>query len=236
MSVPEIVAGPSEWLALVLLGALVALDSVSWPQVMISRPLVAATLAGWIMGAPSAGFLCGAALELMAMLYAPFGAARYPEPGPASVVAGSAYAAAGASTVAPLAAALLLGWALARVGGWSVQLQRRVNERLLLGPSDLASRPREIEARHVLAMLADGLRGALLVGAFAVPAMLITGLSTLGVWEPAQTAYALAAIVLTIAVASGATARRAAHGVQGWPYFLGGASLGLVLLWLGAVQ
>ncbi|MEN8144477.1 MAG: PTS sugar transporter subunit IIC [Gemmatimonadota bacterium] len=236
MPVPEIVADPGEWLVLVLLGALTGLDSVSWPQVMTSRPLVAATLAGWVMGSPSAGFLCGAALELMAMLYAPYGAARYPETGPASVVAGSAYAAAGASTVAPLATALLLGWALARVGGWSVQLQRRVNERLLLGPSDLASRPRRVEARHLLAMAVDGVRGALLVGAFAVPAMLITGLSTLGVWAPAQTAYALAAIVLTIAVASGAAARRAAHGVQGWPFFIGGAVLALVLLRLGAVQ
>ncbi|MEE9206777.1 MAG: PTS sugar transporter subunit IIC [Gemmatimonadota bacterium] len=233
MPVPEIVAGPGEWLALVLLGALTALDSVSWPQAMISRPLVAATLAGWIMGSPAAGFLCGAALELMDMLHAPYGAARYPEPGPASVVAGSAYAAAGATTVGPLAAALLLGWALAQVGGWSVQLQRRVNEHLLPDRTNLASRPREIEARHVLAMLVDGVRGALLVGSFTVPAMLITGLSTLGEWEPAQTAYAITAIVLTVAVASGAAARRAAHGVQGWPYFMGGALLGLVLLWLG---
>ena len=65
-------------LPLSLLGALLGLDTVSFPQAMLSRPIVAATLGGAIVGAPLAGLIVGATLELIAVETLPFGASRYP--------------------------------------------------------------------------------------------------------------------------------------------------------------
>ena len=60
---------------------------------MISRPLVAATLAGAFIGDSPSGLLVGAALELIALETLPFGASRYPEWGSAAVVGGAIFAA-----------------------------------------------------------------------------------------------------------------------------------------------
>jgi len=76
-------------LAVVLLvgwGTLVALDLVSVPQAMLSRPLVAGTVAGWIVGDVEAGLRVGIVLELFALDVLPIGAVRYPDYGPATVV------------------------------------------------------------------------------------------------------------------------------------------------------
>src|SRR5690348_10088042 len=72
-----------------LLAGVLGLDVVSFPQAMISRPIVAATLGGAFLGAPVAGLVCGAALECLALESLPVGASRYPEWGSASVVAGA---------------------------------------------------------------------------------------------------------------------------------------------------
>jgi PTS system mannose-specific IIC component len=76
-------------LPIALLGGLLGLDVVSFPQAMFSRPLVAATLAGALLGQPSSGLLIGVALELVALETLPFGASRYPEWGSAAVVGGA---------------------------------------------------------------------------------------------------------------------------------------------------
>src|SRR5579862_3071025 len=72
-----------------LLGAIAGLDVVSFPQAMISRPIVAATVGGAFAGNAAAGLLVGAAVELIALETLPVGASRYPEWGSASVVAGA---------------------------------------------------------------------------------------------------------------------------------------------------
>ena len=79
----------TDLLPLLLLGGLLGLDVVSFPQMMISRPLVAATIAGAFVGHAGNGILAGAALELIALATLPFGASRYPEWGSAAVVAGA---------------------------------------------------------------------------------------------------------------------------------------------------
>ena len=81
------------WLTLALLGGVVGLDATSFPQAMLSRPLIAATLAGWAFGRPGAGLLLGALIEMFSLVILPFGAARYPESGTAAAAAGAAYAA-----------------------------------------------------------------------------------------------------------------------------------------------
>ena len=81
-----------ELIPLALLGGVLGLDVVSFPQAMISRPIVAATLAGGLLGQAPSGMLIGAALELIALETLPFGASRYPEWGSASVVGGAIFA------------------------------------------------------------------------------------------------------------------------------------------------
>ena len=75
---------------LTLLGAVLGLDAVSFPQAMLSRPIVAATLGGAFVGNAEVGLLVGATLELIALETLPVGASRYPEWGSASVVGGAA--------------------------------------------------------------------------------------------------------------------------------------------------
>src|SRR5690606_39516372 len=87
---------PADALWLLLLGGWMAVDGTSVGQFMVSRPLVAASLAGWIVGDPAAGLTVGVILELFHLAVLPVGAARYPEGGPAAVVAGSLYGAASA--------------------------------------------------------------------------------------------------------------------------------------------
>ena len=44
---------------LALLGSWAALDGTSIGQIMVSRPIVSATLAGWLVGDPATGLLVG---------------------------------------------------------------------------------------------------------------------------------------------------------------------------------
>ena len=54
---------------------------------MVSRPLIAGTLAGWWLGDPALGLEIGAIFELFHLAGVPAGGSRVPESGPASVVA-----------------------------------------------------------------------------------------------------------------------------------------------------
>ncbi|MEP6589812.1 MAG: PTS sugar transporter subunit IIC [Gemmatimonadota bacterium] len=79
-------------LALVAWGVFVAVDLVTVPQGLFSRPLVAASVAGAIAGNVTAGLLAGMVLELYALDVLPIGASRYPDYGPAAVAAGASAA------------------------------------------------------------------------------------------------------------------------------------------------
>ncbi len=155
-------------LPLTVLGGVVGLDVVSFPQAMISRPIVAATLGGAVLGAPTAGLVCGAALECLALEALPVGASRYPEWGSASVVAGAvgAHAAAGQPLpgAAAFAMAVVVGIATAWVGGWTMVQHRRLIAavaRPRLGQLAAGSRG-TVVGLQLFGLAADLLRGALL--------------------------------------------------------------------------
>jgi hypothetical protein len=78
---------PHVVLPLLLWGTLVGLDLVSVPQAMISRPVVAGTVAGALAGDVEAGLRVGILFELFALDVLPVGAVRYPDYGPATVSA-----------------------------------------------------------------------------------------------------------------------------------------------------
>ena len=70
-----------------LLGGLLALDGTSVGQFMVSRPLVAGALVGWLLGDPATGVAVGAILELYLLVSFPTGGSRFPEGATATVVA-----------------------------------------------------------------------------------------------------------------------------------------------------
>lgn len=114
---------------LLLWGTLVGLDLVSVPQAMISRPIVAGSVAGALVGDLEVGFRIGVLFELFALDVLPAGAARYPDYGPATVSA----VALGAGTPWELGLGLsvALGLVIAVAGGWSLQVVRRWNARAI---------------------------------------------------------------------------------------------------------
>jgi PTS system mannose-specific IIC component len=116
-------------LPLGLLGALLGLDTVSFPQALLSRPLVAATLGGALVGAPVDGLLMGAALELIALETLPFGASRYPEWGSASAVGGALFGSFPANPAGAMSLAMIAALATAWVGGWTMVRLRQLNAR-----------------------------------------------------------------------------------------------------------
>ncbi len=117
----------AEIVQLALLGAVLGLDVVSFPQMMISRPLVAATIAGAMVGEVGSGMLAGVVLELFALETLPFGASRYPEWGSASVVGGAIFAAEPDPRMGGLAVAILGALAAAWVSGHSMVWMRRLS-------------------------------------------------------------------------------------------------------------
>jgi mannose/fructose/N-acetylgalactosamine-specific phosphotransferase system component IIC len=225
----ELPLGVVSWLALVGLGGVLALDAVSWPQAMVSRPLVSGTVGGWVLGDPEAGFLVGALLELLSLRFPPFGATRYPDAGPAGLIAGAAYAGAGGSDLAALVTALIAGWAVGWIGSASVHWRRQLNARLLAPADALAADPRRLERRHRLAALVDGSRGALLTAGFLLPAVVAAALAAGGATGVGATTLGAAALVTSLAVAAGAGGRTVSFGLRGWPLLLVGAVLGALL-------
>lgn len=119
-----------ELLPLSLLGAVVGLDVVCFPQMMYSRPLVAATLAGAFVGDATRGMVVGVVLELIAIATLPFGASRYPEWGSAAVVGGALSATLPGDHAGVVTLGVLSALATAWVGGWTLVKLRQWNAAL----------------------------------------------------------------------------------------------------------
>jgi mannose/fructose/N-acetylgalactosamine-specific phosphotransferase system component IIC len=213
-------------LPVAVLGAVCGLDVVSFPQAMISRPIVAATAAGALAGDASAGLLVGAALELIALETLPVGASRYPEWGSASVVGGTLAAAAPAGSPATIAVTILATLATAAVGGWSMVALRKWNA--TRARTNLPALERG-SARTVNALQLGGLTADLARGA-ALTVVALLALSPLV--HAAATHWAVDART-SVAVVAGAAAAIAAaaawrlfHGIPGTRWLFGAGLVG----------
>jgi mannose/fructose/N-acetylgalactosamine-specific phosphotransferase system component IIC len=155
-------------LPVLLLGAILGLDVVSFPQAMISRPIVAATLAGAFAGQTAAGLVVGVALECLALETLPFGASRYPEWGSASVVGGLVGTRGADGAMLPEPAAWVIGVmaaiATAWLGGWTMVWHRRLIARWARVRLDAMAggSMRTVMSLQVYGLTADLLRGAAL--------------------------------------------------------------------------
>lgn len=218
-------------LALALLGGLVGLDVVSFPQAMISRPIVAATLGGAVLGSPVEGLMMGAVLELLALETLPVGAAWYPEWASASVVGGALFAAGGVPPAGSLALAMLGAVVTAWAGGWTMQWVRRLNghwARRNLAAID-AGNASTVLTLQLRGLAADFLRGAVLAGvavALLSPAMT----AMLEYWSLSVGASIAVAVGIATAVAASAAWKRSRVALGAPWYLVGGLAIGLAAL------
>ena len=222
----------AQLLPLALLGAVLGLDVVSFPQAMISRPLVAATAAATLLGDPGRGLLVGATLEMFALETLPFGASRYPEWGSAAVVAGSLFAIHGGdASPGGLTFAVLAGLTCAWIGGWSMVQLRKLNASLARKRHDAVASgsKRVVEGLQVFGLTADLVRGGVLT-ALMLAAFTPVQRYVLGAW--ASDARVSHAVVVGIAASVAAAAVwKCTHAAPGARWLLAaGIAVGLALL------
>ena len=216
---------------LALLGGVLGLDTVSFPQAMLSRPIVGATIAGAFMGDASAGLLAGATLELFAVDTLPFGASRYPEWGSAGVIGGAFFATAAGFEAGRLTTSALAALIVAWVGGWSMVQVRKLNARWARARHEAVASGarRTVIGLQVSGLVADLFRGIILtgVGLAALHPLQLSALRSWGTGAPLSRAMVVGAAG---AVSLGA-AYKLFHAVPGftWQFLLGLAG-GLTLV------
>lgn len=221
-------------LPIALLGALLGLDVVSFPQAMVSRPIVAATLAGALIGHPSAGLLIGVVLELIALDTLPFGASRYPEWGSAGVVGGALFAAQPPGMPGALPASLLAALLTASVSGWSMVVLRRIIASRLERTRDSieAGSRSALLSLHLSGMTMDLLRAALVTTlGMIIFSPLVRAI--VAIWG-SDSAASRAVVVVIAAIVAGGALWKVFHSVSHvlW-FFLGGLLVSAALLVVG---
>ena len=220
-----------EVLPMAILGALLGLDVVSFPQAMISRPIVAATLAGAFIGHAAAGLFAGAALELIALETLPFGASRYPEWGSASVVGGAIFASQPNGRAGALAVAVLAALATAWIGGWTMHVHRTMialwAKRLRKGLD--SGSYRTVVGLQIFGLTMDLGRGLVLTG-LALLAFHPIVRASLATWS-VDAGISRAVVSAMCAVVGGAAAWKLFNTFGGARWiFIGGVIIGLALV------
>ncbi|HEY3286506.1 MAG TPA: PTS sugar transporter subunit IIC [Gemmatimonadaceae bacterium] len=223
---------PGTLVLLTIVGAVVGLDFVSFPQAMLSRPLVSATLGGFICGDIASGLLVGVLLECFALETMPFGASRYPEWGPASVAAGAMAVVPGNPELAArtLPLAVLAGLCAAMLGGQTLVWLRRFN-------LSVAGRYRdEVAAGDATALIAVHWTGLVLDfgRAGAVTAIFVTALIPLRnqLQDALHTVSGVDSVAVSAVIAvgvAGAAVWKVVHGAKDYArYVVAGLLVGLL--------
>lgn len=214
---------------LAVLGAVVGLDFVSFPQAMLSRPLVASTLAGALCGSATDGLFVGVLLECFALETMPFGASRYPEWGPASVAAGAVVAlhggVDGAERLVPFAvlAGLLCAYAGGQTMVWlrqfNLKVAGRYRDQLAAGDASAVLRV------HAAGMAVDTLRAVALTVLFLM--VLLPAASVIAPWLRESGVRSLAFAGSVAVGVGGGAVWKVTHTTKGYQWWLaGGAILG----------
>jgi mannose/fructose/N-acetylgalactosamine-specific phosphotransferase system component IIC len=186
--------------AIPLLGGLLALDETTVGQFMVSRPIVAGVLAGWLIGDPVAGIGVGAFMELFSLVALPAGGARLAATPSGTVAAVATAAALPMPGALPLA--LLWGLVLAEVGGYGVDRLRHWNASAWARVEERGLSTRDVVLVHWRSIVLDGVRGALIAGVGAWLGRLALG-GLAGAW-PLDAATTAAFLLLAVSVDLGA--------------------------------
>jgi mannose/fructose/N-acetylgalactosamine-specific phosphotransferase system component IIC len=222
---------PLQLLPVAILGAVLGLDVVSFPQAMISRPVVAATLGGTLIGESSSGLLVGAILELIALETLPFGASRYPEWGSAAVVGGVIFGSHAAHPAGAMTLAVVSALATTWVGGWTMVQLRKLNARWAGKRRDAleAGARGSVVSLQLIGMTADLARGFLLT---AIAYALLAPLAAFCIDRWSIDARLSRSMVVGIAASvAGGAAWKLFHSTNGARWlFLGGLAVGLFML------
>jgi mannose/fructose/N-acetylgalactosamine-specific phosphotransferase system component IIC len=126
-------------LGIALVGGIIGLDRTAAGQFMISQPIVAGPLTGWLLGDPTAGIIIGAVLELIWVLDLPVGT-FVPADATIGTISATAIAALAAPSGAPVPLAgfsILLSTAMVTLTRKAEGLVRRWN--LLISDKVLVS-------------------------------------------------------------------------------------------------
>ncbi len=162
----------TELLWIGLWGGMVSLDTTAFLQIMISRPLVACTVMGMILGDVQLGFLIGMLLEPAYISELPVGAAKFSE---SNVGAATSAAAAILTTsrfpdrvTAVIVIVLIASVPISAAGGALVGVMRRFNTRNYTRLLDrrLIS-PKNVRAAHTAGLAAAFLLGFVLAAGAA---------------------------------------------------------------------
>lgn len=218
---------PAGLVAVLVWGIVASLDLVSGPQLLLSRPLVAGTVSGLLLGDPLAGLAVGAVLEMFALEVVPIGAIRYPDFSLAAVA--GTVAAVGRPLPLVLGLAVGVGLVLAEGSRGLMDVVRRRNARAVQSQAAaLAGGDADVVARLQLGGLwRDTLRATMLLVAGLAAAVALRRLGT----PPPGLGVALT----SIAVAGGAAAalngavRTISQGGR-WPWLAVGGVGGVLLL------
>jgi PTS system mannose-specific IIC component len=153
-----------------LVGGVLCLDRV-FLQAMVSRPVVAGPLTGWVLGDPVTGLICGALIELFWIDRAAIGKYVPPNDTVTAVIVTAAAVLAGEGlgglsrelTAFALLVLLPLGYAGQRMDAWIM----RSNDRLAKKAVTLAEQADigGIERQHLLGLLRAFILPALFIGA-----------------------------------------------------------------------
>lgn len=220
-----------DMLPVALLGGILGMDVVTFPQAMISRPIVAATVAGALIGNPVAGLAMGAVLELLALEMLPFGASRYPDWGSASVVGGALFAEQWDAPAGALAASLLAALVTAILSGRSMVWLRRLNASLSAREHEALEKgsARAVNGLQLFGLSADLARGF----AVTLVAMLVfTPLTAavVGSWGT-DARYSRAVVVAMVAAVSAGAVWKIFHLVpRARLLFVAGLAIGALVL------
>lgn len=215
---------------LAVLGAVLGLDVVSFPQAMLSRPIVAATAAGALIGQPARGVLIGVALEFFALESLPFGASRYPEWGSAAVVGGALFGMTPSETPGAMLVATFAALVTASIGGSSMVLLRRWNARWAKRQQQGLARGSglTITGLQLAGMTADLLRGGVLTfGALVVFSPLREALLATITISPMRSRAVVVAVASAVGLAAVWKVVRTTAGARWWLF--GGLAAGFAI-------
>lgn len=214
-----------------IVGAVLGLDVVSFPQAMLSRPIVACTITAGFLGAAPLGLLLGALVESFALESLPVGASRYPEWGSSSAVGGALVAQSPTLTPGSLLVAVVATLAVAWCGGWSMVQLRRLNAHWAHKHQEAirAGSREAVIGLQIYGMSSDLLRGGLLTaaGILAFSPLYVRSLTTWS-FDPTLTRFVLIALA---GIAAASAVYKVFHSTTHTRWvFLCGLALGLSIL------